>query len=564
MTRRTLRILFALLPLAALGRAAAADAPHRPNPGAVVELPPMIVADTAGSAVWLYASAGDDEFLSRCPPAATQGFLAARAQALLRLRALVPDGFLAVLPSVTVIDDHAHQPKADDTVARDLLRPTSPSAAAAPRSTPLAFLPNLRLDDRDLTALFAYVDADPLLQPKLTVTADHLRFLLEKRVPMLPPWLVESLLAVHADIEPGTGPVTLRPLVWLSDAESRALTRNPLRPRVLLPANELFAPDVLRGPDNGNPRRAQILQAQLGLFARWALDPRNAARAAFWTFARRAAEERVTEPLFAACFGFGFSDLRDRLNDYLPLATKDPLTLEAAAATATPTTALRPATPAEVARLRGEWERLEITHVQRLYLGFADSYIAQARRTLHRAYDQGDRDPRLLTALGLCEVDAGNPVAGLPFLEAASAAGATRPRVSYEIARLQFAELLRGQPANRVFTAEEIAPILLPLRRALTQSPELPEIYGLLADAWVRARTPPPPEDMAALVRGARSFALHPTVGYRLALALARYGRQAQAADLLDAGVDYLNDEALRRRYVQLRAALTAPPAPRP
>ena len=38
----------------------------------------------------------------------------------------------------------------------------------------------------------------------------------------------------------------------------------------------------------------------------------------------------------------------------------------------------------------------------------APKYLEQARRTLRRAYDRGERDPRLLAVLGLCECDAGN------------------------------------------------------------------------------------------------------------------------------------------------------------
>jgi len=45
------------------------------------------------------------------------------------------------------------------------------------------------------------------------------------------------------------------------------------------------------------------------------------------------------------------------------------------------------ATSNEIARLRGEWERLAIGHVQRRLPRVREPYIAQARRTLRRAYD---------------------------------------------------------------------------------------------------------------------------------------------------------------------------------
>jgi hypothetical protein len=318
----------------------------------------------------------------------------------------------------------------------------------------------------------------------------------------------------------------------------------------------MFAPDSLRGAENNQPRRVLTLRAQVGLFARWALDPRNQARAAFWKFARLASEQRVTEELFAACFGFGFSDLRDRLNDYLPLAIKEPLKL---AEDPTPKFAvpeLVDATPLAIARLRGTWERLEIGYVRRTHPEFVGSYAVQARRTLREPYERGEKNAWLFAELGLCEIDAGDPAEGRPFLENALAAGAQRPQAAYALARLRFTELLRDQPPNRTFSAAEIAPVVEPLHLAALQPPPLPEVFSLLADAWLQTRGPIPPSDIATITRGGHAFAMDPVVNYRVALVLTRAGRIAEASEVIATGIEYATNDAQRTRFEKLQAAI--------
>jgi cytochrome c-type biogenesis protein CcmH/NrfG len=146
-------------------------------------------------------------------------------------------------------------------------------------------------------------------------------------------------------------------------------------------------------------------------------------------------------------------------------------------------------------------------------------------------------------------------------LEKAVAAGVNRPRPYVELARLRLTGLTRGQTTGRLFSTAEIAPVVEPLRRALRLPPELPEAYGMLADVWVRSHENAPPEDVEALARGARLFALNPAVSYRLALALARCGRRTEAGELLTTGIDYVPDDAARARYQQLLTALTRPAA---
>ena len=281
-------------------------------------------------------------------------------------------------------------------------------------------------------------------------------------------------------------------------------------------------------------------------------------REALWKFAARATEGPVSEDIFEAIFGFGFSELRDRLSDYLPKAVEQTARVAPGRLPPLPEIEIERATPNQIARVRGEWERLAIGHVQRRLPQVREPYIVQARRTLRRAFEAGDRDPRLLATIGLCEIDAGNEAGAREFLEPAVALRVVRPRAYYELARLRFAELRRGVPETNVFSFTELAPIIEPLRSALMQSPPLAEVHTMLAEAWERCELSPNTAEFAELETGARLFVRRPNVGYHIALALARHGKKAEAAAVLDASVPYITDENTRARTTRLRTELSA------
>jgi hypothetical protein len=568
LARRSMLVLLGTL---AIGRAAAAPnaaGENAPPPnGPVVQLPPMIVAESSKAPKWLYANAGGVEYLSRCSEQVTRDFIAAQLRINQLLGVIVPDTFLVKMdaPSVTLLSPLENKKADDDTVMKEMVdtskAPADATMDARRRELPsrirlpaVEFIPNLGVNDRDLQGLFAMLDQKQFDGDRLVALPDYVRFRLEQRTPMLPPWLIEGIVGIYRRATFTVDPVTLRPTVWLSGEESRALARDPERPRALLPAVELFAPD---GAAGRNERYASIWRGQVALFTRWALDPANNVRDAFWHFAQAASEEPVSEEMFEACFGFGYSDLRDRLSDYLPLAVKDSLRIDPGNLPKLPRFEVVSAAPDQVARLRGEWERLEINYVKGRHPDFLSRYVDQARLTLLRAYDQGDRDPRLLATLGLCEVDSGNEAAARPYLEKATEADVVRPRAYYELARLRFLELTRGQPPTKFFSAMEIAPIVAPLRRAAVQAPAFAEIYSLFAEAWIRCTEAPPEADFKTLADSARLFRWRPALSFRIALLEARHGKRAQAAALLTDAMSYVTDEPTRARFAELRSTVT-------
>jgi hypothetical protein len=556
-TRRTLAAIVAGLAVVATPRAA------EPPAGGTVELPPMMVEESIASAPWLYAHVGGIEFLSRCSAYTTRTFIEAWLEKSQLVRVLVPEEFLARMdvPSVFVLYTQDLKQTVSAEIQRELDGGDKPRRKGEPPRERINIAPNMRLSDRDMHASIVYFD-EALFEPAaVSVAPGHVRFLLQRRLPELPAWAIDGVERAWRSTDFVLDPITFRPLVWQSFSESEALTFDPARPRAVLPANELFANDVVRAAESRHSRRVETRAATQELFFRWATIGNPTTRKAYWTLAQRAADAPLTESVFEEIFGFDFAELRDRLSDYLPKAVGETARIDSGKLPPLPEIDVQRATPNEIARVRGEWERLAIGHVQRRLPQVREPYIAQARRTLRRAYDAGDRDPRLLATMGLCEIDAGNEAGARQFLEPAVLAGVVRPRAYHELARIRFDELRRGAPPAKMFSYTELAPVIDPLRRSLKQSPPLAESYVMLADAWACCEYAPNAEECTELETGARLFARRATVVLPIARALAQHGRKSEAAAILDACTGSPIDKDTQLAINRLREGFAAAPA---
>ena len=137
--------------------------------------------------------------------------------------------------------------------------------------------------------------------------------------------------------------------------------------------------------ENQHPRHRQTRAAEQELLCRWAIAPGGATRAACRSFAARAADGPVPEAVFEECFGGDFAELRDRLGDYLPKAVNEIVWIGPSRQPSLPPFEVERATPNQIARVRGEWERLAIGHVRRRLPQAREPDLVQARRTLRRA-----------------------------------------------------------------------------------------------------------------------------------------------------------------------------------
>lgn len=539
-----------------------------------ITLPPMIVSG-GNARPWLYVKVGNAEYLSRCSVATTTAFVKAELEIERMLHVFVPPDMLPTdtTPSVSILSPLEPGPMRDEVMNREFqemearARRAAPPAGRRPGTGSSAgvqpgFLPNLRLEDRDMRAVFTEVEEKDFRGNDLLAAPEYVDARLLARTPTLPEWLLFGLSRLYRKSSFRTNPITVQPIPWVLVSDTAGLINDATSRRVMLPVNEFFAANALTEPDHNHPARIATWRVQSVLFVRWALDPANAPAAeSLWKLVRRISREPITESVFRECFGFGYADLQGRLSDYLPIAVRQSMRIQPGSLAGVPGFEVQAATEVQIARMRGEWERLEIPFVRRQHPEFLEHYIERAQTTLRRAVGEGLRSPELFAALGLCELDAGNPTAARPYLEQAAAERVVRPRVYYELARLRWLDLTRDAAATEKFSAAAIEPVLQRLRIAATQSPALPEVYFLMADAWLRCRDRISTEDLERLVAGTPLFRRIPGVGYRVALLQVRAGRRSEAEHLLRIGLEFAGEPEIRAQLQELLSSITRPAA---
>ena len=545
-----------------------------------VALPPFIVEEATKGPPWRYAEMDGYEILSRCSDGITRKVVEAHYQLHQLLAELLPPQLQVKmsLPRILILYDDELQPAASKEVIAQLLRNSErpPDAASmgirggmrAPASMQrYSFLPNLRLWDMDGMAVFMIVRRDDFNADRLALTHDYVAFMVKSRVPALPLWFVQGFLALHRDISYRDGRLKLEPLLWLSREDTDAIKtaakeaakeKSKTAPSPLMPLAEFLA--LKLGPRDPASTHTPVerWQAQAALFARWGLAANDGAhRKAFWKFTERSALEGVSEALFQECFGFDFAAASAQLVAYLPQATRRADYFAPNKMPKLPPLALRNASQGQIARIKGDWERLEVPYVRSISPDLAPKYLEQARRTLKRGYDQDERDPRLLAVLGLCETDAGNTAAAREYFEAGARVGAMRPRAQLELARLRLAEFrTQTETTEGRLTVRQTADVLRPLFEARAGLPPLPEVYETIAAAWAASGATPTRGHLAVLAEGVRLFPR------RLELLLAsaelnlRHGFMEEAVVFVEIAERLGEAEPVKARIAALRAKL--------
>jgi len=541
----------------------------------VVALPPYVVETSNDTGRWTYAAAPGVEVISRCSDATVTQLLNHHFRLNEMLAVMLPEEFRVQLdvPTAYVLYNEGTQPG----VAREMLSEVRKRQSAAGQS--ISALSNYRFRDRDAVAIFFIIDELTFNQGRISLSPDYVRYMLESRAPSLPAWFIEGMMDVYRTTRlesvdpnvarPGTtmgqqlleGSFTLQPAIWISEAETQAIKKSPRQAREFLPLNEIFAP---LPPALDNPARFALWQAQAALLVRWALQgpAKESRRAALWEFVRRASRGPVDETMFRDCFGLDYAAAEKQLRDYLPIAVKSTLYLRTERLFDLPVVETRDATDGEVSRIKGSLDRMEIAYVRGNLPELTGRYVQQARRTLRKAYDKGDRDPRLLAEMGLCECDAGDDAAARPFLDAAVRYKVQRPRVYYELARIDYEALLARSPEGK-FTANEVGSVLRPLATALKQSPQLPEVYELIAEIWLRTEAKLTPTQLAVLDEGIRYFQWRTRLIYCAALLNSLHGRPVEARALIARGLTVSVTPDDRERFLKLQSAIATELAPK-
>ena len=556
---------------------------------AIVELPPMVVSESAKAPQWLYVRLPDAEILSGCSPAVTKEFARSSVRLTELLGYFVPEHLRlrTSAPRVDVLVTEEQTTRLpDEVVSRlvtaekirafrestepepDFLPPREhfssndpfarPTYRSAPRPAgPVRFLPNLRVSDRDAMAVFTVIEEWSFDGDSLKLTADWLRLMLETRTPPLPAWFIEGMTGLHEKMTITGNTIVMPAMEWVSSTEAQIIRQNPKAEHPLLPIEEMLS---ARLPADATQAKTylQRRRAQLILFLRWVFEDRSGARKrALWDFVGSANVKPAASAGLQEYFNLSASELLAELNTYLPRALKSAVRLKVETAARAPAFEIRPATPAEVGRIKGEWERLQVTYVKARYPEVVPKYAEAAQQTLVGSYEGPQSDPRLLASLGLFEVDQGNDPAAREYLEAAVQGKTERPRVYCELARIRLAHA-KANPAGASgkLSVNQTADVLQLLFAARNLEPRLPELYTLIATVWEASAATPRRDHLAALDEGIRCFPTHVELVHQAAALYAKHGFAAEAAALAEFGLKLPARAETRSRFEALKAKL--------
>ncbi len=597
--------LTGLLALAPLASANAAE----PASAQALNLPALFSPESHGPAPrWRYVQLPGMEFLSCANDGWTLEFIDRTWRLNQRLDEFVPPQlrFNQSTPTSFVLYGVTGKPADMQEIVRDMQHAPHgresvdyPSFATAT----VRLLPNYRFWDQGEQAVMFLVKQDSDSSGRSFVSLPYVRYLLENRTPPLPRWFVDGMLALHQISSLETQPIyrpsadselagwqlgnaretaASNPIAYVSTLvriprymfgidSMRQAAKDPHWRPPLLPMAELFsapppkgdgAPGTdTRGANGAGERNQRYIRwwSQSALFIHWAFHRgEGAPRAAFWEFVERASTGPVTEAMFKEYFGLDFESADKALADYYP-AAREQIQMNHHGSPEPPAVTLHDATPAEVGRLKGNLERLEIGYVKEKYPALAPRYLAQARQTLRQAYDQGSRDTGLLEVMGLCECDSGDDAAAQPLLEAAAKAGAVRPRVYYELARLKFQELRARDPAAKL-DAAQTSDLLALLSSARSKSPPLSAGYELTALVWLQSAVTPGRADLAVLDEGVHFFPADLRLINFASVLFAASGFRDEALQLVRLGLQTAPSGPDRTRFLKLESVLTSHP----
>lgn len=386
------------------------------------------------------------------------------------------------------------------------------------------------------------------------LSREYVRFLFAGARVRFPPWFVEGVAQILMGME------VSKTLITVGRVEDPNLTKiggtdtlapeewdrtfnGALKGQALLPMDELLA--AATGAEAArNPIRSTWAK-QAAAFVHWGIygfGGRN--QKAFFQFVTRMTREPPSEAAFQECFKLTYKQMGFELRSYVDFTAYDLREFRAKKGEKLPDlppVQLRDATEAEVGRIKGEALRLA-------------GHDNAARSTMVAAYIRGERDARLLAALGLEELARGDTARARKFLEAAVQNNVILPRAYLELARLRFEEIsASARGAWPVADAHSVARLLLAARQ---QPPSNPETYELLLETWLRAAATPGLDELKVADEGVRRFPRDSSVIYRAALLMQRGGRAADAAMIARHGANVAHTAEVKAKFSQLLAAL--------
>jgi hypothetical protein len=556
--------------------------------GELVELPPFLVEAASRAPHWRYLKTPEYEVLSQCSDDVTRAITETQHALYARLTQLLPNAGEECLrfPRILIIYDEARLPRSQREGLALIDGPNSSTLIREPArgSTTERYLKSPSLFDGERVAVFISVAAPPehaieavdLTQGFATVTQrdgdsepNSARFgtgwtaltpgfvgqLLSHASPPLPNWFTAGFMSTYRQSTFQEGVVMIRPFEWAHRGVTEALRSGH--------DAHLALADLASVLTEPRPATVDIETwlSEAELFVRWGLTTSNRAR--FLPFVARCSREPLDESLFRSCFGTGFAGVQEQLQEFARSAVRQSAILDGLQVTPLGKLRLRNATVSEIGTLKGSAERIETNYVRGTQPNFETDYLMEVRRTFHRAYDKGIRDPELLAEMGLCEAEAGSAETARAYLTEAVKNHVARPRVFVELARLGLNGPQRTPAAGQPTETLKDHPLAL-LRQAVQLEPPLKDAFDLFADALTKGGTTSEPTDLDLVARGMELFANNPVFVEKVARLLAEHGDRSQAARGIARALDYAMADDDRIRLLELsRQIMAGPPSPK-
>ncbi|MBL9189318.1 MAG: hypothetical protein JNK23_17680 [Opitutaceae bacterium] len=535
--------------LAALVLARAAEPAPAPSP--VVELPKFEVTDSRllpPLEKWLYAEVPGFEILSNISERETKRFV--RDFLLLQevIREIMPGLMGGHVPVPTALllcgrgkgfDEFLPADGSVERYGSNSLFFQSPERAAIVVDFAIAEL-QLEGDTR--------LESDPYR----AFYAAYFRFLIRRQLTKAPPpWFEEGLVQLFAATEFDRKTIVFAQIGDGFGAEKIGDFNRMLHRRGLMPLREMLASE-------GPRAKSAFWAAQCYCFVHYCLYGLNKKnQQAFIRYVYRLNDEEPTEQLFKECFGKTYNQFAVELRGHIDFTASKKIEFRAKKGKELPeppAVALAPGGDADVGRIKGEVLRL-------------GGHSTAARNHLIAPYVRGERDPRLLAALGLDEKLAGQDTRARKFLEAAAAAKVQRARAYLELGRLRLDEARAGfKDGKGQLSVEQVGSILTPLFTAREQPPPLAEVYSLIAETWTLSALPPQEEHLAVVLEGVVRFPRDTALLLQATLLAAKRGFFDRARELAERGTKVAREPGDRDRFQSLAAAFAndALPAPSP
>lgn len=495
--------------------ASGASASTSPTTGKdIIHMDPIVVEATRiDGRPWKYASIPGFEIISKCQDSKTYGYINSILLGQKIEQSMFPSGCLTPVSTPIPVILYDREPN----TSGNLIPLPTPTVTLSEQEFLGGLInyqggPVIEADELDYPIICENLYDSPNLDAPSSFRVSDLRFRLSHRAPKFPPWLIAGLIGKYGVysrlqiiLEANSRNYTAAR--WGSAAETESIRSGKPPTTKCLPIQSLFFPGNY-GPNYDS----DLWSAEAALFVRWALFGRPehsiSQRKAFWTFINKATDEgRITEQMFHECFGFGYAEMQNILQAYIPRAVKNMIHEDFIPVIHRPDIKLREATPAEIARMVGDWECTRGVSLAVSHQDESDEYLHQAGMVLLKPYTAGSRDPELLGELGLYEHAIGSDDKARAFLEEADKTHIDRPAECLELAQLRYTDF-KAHPAGPEgkFTAGQMTAILKPLFDARTRAPAMVQTYILIAEAWEESAVKPTPENLAAIDEGARLF----------------------------------------------------------